>query len=111
MGCKCAKPTDEFHGWACEITGGECMFLFPDSKQCAKVYGEGPNAEPPKECEGDQIKYCANCGKEIEGSYFKCLDNFLQVKYFEADDQSDNVFCSKDCFCESLSLEEIDIEE
>lgn len=44
MSCKCAKSTDEFHGWACDITGGECMFWIPDSKRCAKIYGEGPDA-------------------------------------------------------------------
>lgn len=47
MTCKCARKTDEFHGWACGITGGACMFVLPDSKLCAKVYGEGPDSEPP----------------------------------------------------------------
>ena len=44
MGCKAAIPTDEYHGWECEITEGACMFLHPDSKRCAKEYGEGPDA-------------------------------------------------------------------
>lgn len=48
MSCKCSKPTDEFHGWGCNITGGACMFLFPDSKRCAELYGEGPDAEAPE---------------------------------------------------------------
>lgn len=48
MSCKCSKPTDEFHGWECDITGGACMFLFPDSKRCAELYGEGPDAEMPE---------------------------------------------------------------
>lgn len=52
---------------------------------------------------------CANCNKDIEGSYFKCLDNYIQVKYFEEQDESDNVFCSRECFCKALSVEEIDI--
>lgn len=43
MGCKCAKPTDEWHGWECTITGGECMFSFPNSRLCAELYGEGPD--------------------------------------------------------------------
>jgi len=54
---------------------------------------------------------CANCDKEIEGSYFKCLDNYIQWNYFEESDQSDNIFCSQECFCESLSLEEVDVEK
>lgn len=44
MGCKAAKPTDEYHGWECEITEGACMFLIPNSKLCAEIYGEGPDA-------------------------------------------------------------------
>lgn len=43
-GCKCAIPTDEYHGWECSITEGACMFLYPDSKACAEKYGEGPDA-------------------------------------------------------------------
>lgn len=50
---------------------------------------------------------CFECGKEIEDIYFKCLDNFIQAKYFEYEDERDNVFCSKECFCNNLSLEEL----
>lgn len=49
MGCKAAIPTDEYHGWECEITEGACMFLHPDSKSCAKEYGEGPDAVEQEE--------------------------------------------------------------
>lgn len=45
MSCKCAISTDQYHGWECTITGGECMFLFPNSKLCAEKYGEGPDAD------------------------------------------------------------------
>ena len=51
MSCKCAKSTDEFHGWECDITGGACAFLIPNSKRCAEVYGEGPDVESPEECD------------------------------------------------------------
>ena len=54
------------------------------------------------------MKICAQCGEEIKGEhYFKCLDNFLQVKYFEEEDESDNAFCSEECFCENLMLTEV----
>ncbi len=43
-GCKCAVKTDQWHGWKCKITDGECMYLSPDSKACARDYGEGPDA-------------------------------------------------------------------
>lgn len=45
MSCKCAKPTDEWHGWECTIQGGPCMYLIPNSKACARDYGEGPDAD------------------------------------------------------------------
>lgn len=45
MTCKCAKRTDEYHGWECEITEGACMFFVPNSRLCAELYGEGPDAE------------------------------------------------------------------
>lgn len=44
MSCKCAYRTDEWHGWGCTVSGGECMYLHPDSKACARDYGEGPDA-------------------------------------------------------------------
>ena len=53
---------------------------------------------------------CAVCGKELpyyeEGaSVIVCLDNFLQIKYF--DDNKSNRFCSNECACRALSIEEI----
>ena len=50
---------------------------------------------------------CANCHKEIPAGtpYFKVMDNFLQLRYFDAD--TDNVFCSQECLCESLSVIEV----
>lgn len=50
---------------------------------------------------------CANCHKEIPAytPYFKVMDNFLQLRYFDAD--TDNVFCSPECLCESLSVIEV----
>jgi len=65
MSCKCAKATDEYHGWECEVSGGACMFLIPDSKACAKEYGEGPDMIPD-ESEDDMTKYdCLDCGKQF----------------------------------------------
>lgn len=49
MTCKCAKRRGEFHGWVCSVTGGACAFLLPDSRLCAAVYGEGPDAENIKQ--------------------------------------------------------------
>lgn len=43
--CIAAYHTDEYHGYGCEISGGACMFLYPNSKACAREYGEGPDIE------------------------------------------------------------------
>lgn len=52
--CSAAYHTDEWHGYGCEITDGACMFLYPDSKACAKLYGEGPDAAEEEEKKGEQ---------------------------------------------------------
>ncbi len=54
MGCKCAIQTDEWHGWKCSITDGACMFIVPNSKACAKEYGEGPDAGSEDEAEEEE---------------------------------------------------------
>jgi len=52
-----------------------------------------------------KYKYCAECGAELENYFHMFKDNYLQVKYFEEQDGSDNAFCSETCACESLMLE------
>lgn len=43
MSCECAKfSIDE--GYICTITDSRCVYFIPSSKQCAKDYGEGPDA-------------------------------------------------------------------
>lgn len=54
MACSAAKSTDQYHGWECEISGGACMYLSPNSKQCAEEYGEGPDASDGEESK-DQV--------------------------------------------------------
>lgn len=49
--------------------------------------------------------YCANCGQPLGDTYYYFSDNYLQVKYFEEMDGSDNAFCCETCACESLMLE------
>ena len=52
---------------------------------------------------------CTHCKCDIKDNYFMVGDNYLQVKYFEELDGSDNIFCSKDCLCESLSVMEMEL--
>lgn len=56
------------------------------------------------------MKNCSYCENEINtevDTYFMCLDNFIQAKYFDADE---NIFCCKDCFCNYVQLEEMNDE-
>lgn len=43
--CKFAEPNYEDGRYTCRVTGDDCMFLIPNSKLCAEIYGEGPDAE------------------------------------------------------------------
>lgn len=64
MGCKCARVTDEFHGWECDVSGGACMFVFPDSKRCAKEFGEGPDADF-NECNCGEVSALSDAASKI----------------------------------------------
>lgn len=55
MACKSATRSTEGHGWKCGVTGDSCVFLFPDSKACAKLYNEGPDAKHDSPCAGDTV--------------------------------------------------------
>lgn len=55
-------------------------------------------------------RVCAQCGKEIDpvkDGFVMCRDNFIQAKYFQEMDGSDNIFCSQDCACQYLSIERV----
>lgn len=55
------------------------------------------------------IKECSYCKEQINtgiDSYFTCLDNFIQVEYFDTEEE--NIFCSQECFCNYVQLEEIE---
>lgn len=45
MSCKCAKYDEDEGRYCCEVTGNGCIFYIPNSKRCAEIYGEGPDAE------------------------------------------------------------------
>ena len=56
------------------------------------------------------VRVCTQCGKEIDpvkDGFVMCRDNFIQAKYFQEMDGSDNVFCSQDCACQYLSIERV----
>lgn len=45
MSCKCAHFDEDTGRYKCDVSGDQCMFLFPSSKACAEKYGEGPDAQ------------------------------------------------------------------
>lgn len=55
--------------------------------------------------EEEKELYCSECGTKIEDTYYTCLDNYLQVKFFDTDEE--NCFCSKECFCNYMELKKI----
>lgn len=79
MSCKCARSTDKYHGWECTITGGECMFLIPNSKVCAEEFGEGPDAdhiEQKKTENGTTVTGASDDLIEIEGELYEEFNCF-----------------------------------
>lgn len=55
-----------------------------------------------------KIEHCAKCGAEInteQQGFYRCLDNYLQAKYFEEPDGRDNIFCSQECACAAFMIE------
>lgn len=54
---------------------------------------------------------CACCNKQIEFEYLIVGDNYLQIKYFEEEDGSDNIFCSDECLKETLSVQTFYVKE
>lgn len=52
MSCKCASFDEDEGRYYCEVSGSQCMYLFPSSKRCAEEFGEGPDAN--NESEGEQ---------------------------------------------------------
>lgn len=47
--CKAAKFDPDEGRYKCDVSGDGCMYLIPDSKRCAKDYGEGPDAMEEEE--------------------------------------------------------------
>lgn len=49
MACKAAKYDHDEGRYYCDISGGQCMYMYPNSKLCAEDYGEGPDAVETEE--------------------------------------------------------------
>jgi ribosomal protein L24E len=88
MSCKCSKY-DMDEGYKCSVTGERCVFMIPNSKACAEVYGEGPDADSKEveleledfhEVEDEEAMECEYCGEIIEDN-----EPIYQVKIYEKD--------------------------
>lgn len=44
MACKFAEFDKEFGRYYCDVTGSQCVFIIPNSKSCANMFDEGPDA-------------------------------------------------------------------
>lgn len=44
MSCGYAKYEEDEGRYYCSVTGDGCMYMSPNSKQCAEDFGEGPDA-------------------------------------------------------------------
>lgn len=54
MGCTAAGRFDPDTGrHTCQVTGDDCMFLFPSSRHCAEMFNEGPDADNGDEDDQD----------------------------------------------------------
>jgi len=56
MSCKCSSFDEDNGRYSCAVSGDECALMFPDSKVCAELFGEGPDVdwgEEPEELQGD----------------------------------------------------------
>lgn len=49
MSCKAASYEYEEGRYYCEVSGDQCVFMRPNSKVCAEVFGEGPDANKEDE--------------------------------------------------------------
>ena len=52
MSCKCATFDPDSGRYQCSASGDGCMYLIPNSKQCAEEWGEGPDVEQEVEQDG-----------------------------------------------------------
>lgn len=80
MTCKASAGYDpDTNRYRCRVTGDECVFLRPDSKACAELYGEGPDAED----EGENIKWLSwSNGQEWGEITCPMLDNQSVMTYW-----------------------------
>lgn len=85
MSCKCAS-SDLSH--ICSVTGDRCIFIIPNSKACAEMFGEGPDADQHK---------CEDCKRfYLENNKRCCLDEPLSC---EGDEILPSKYIDKDVLC------------
>ena len=90
------------------VHGEFSYFLDSDQKMMGEVMEIA--MELARAEEERAMRVCAQCGKEIDpvkDGFVMCRDNFIQAKYFQEMDGSDNIFCSQDCACQYLSIERV----
>ena len=75
MTCKCSSYDPDSGRRQCSVSGDGCVFLIPNSKACAIMYGEGPDADRDKdellaELEAEHKEY-----ESESKTYDDCMDD------------------------------------
>jgi len=84
-----------FNGSTCSVSGSSCMFLLPDSKKCADLYGEGPDASTDI-CEDCYNFYVDNGKRCCRLEPLALIDgDIVSSKYIEDDVTSCGAFKPK----------------
>jgi len=85
------------HDAICDVCGHRIYFA-GDSKEEA-ILNWNLDSE-----EEDKPMVCSVCHMELQpgDEYLRIGDNFLEVKYFDSEEE--NLFCSEECLCRSLHV-------
>lgn len=81
-----------FNDSTCLVSGSSCMFFIPNSKKCAEIYNEGPDATVDK-CEDCKDFYIENNKRCCKQEPLALVDgSIVNSKYIENDVTSCGAF-------------------
>lgn len=77
MGCKCATFDEDEGRYKCSVSDSDCAFVYPNSKECARLYNEGPDSLDSNDDEEHESSYDEDFGDEDdeENTLFEPIKN------------------------------------